>query len=249
LVSLDALVTIWAAVVLALAFVAASTAAAQFTPDNGMSFNQRLVRRNFLRFGKRSGSPPAASGDVGEGEQFEASVMSGQHPHKSNTRSFLRFGKRAADYLRFGKRSADYLRFGKRAADYLRFGKRGADYLRFGKKADNFLRFGKSQDFLRFGKSLDKEAYPPLDQAIIDPNLSKSVDEERDTSNAESIDWDNRLLTLLSRLNQGGVSDEDDDLKENTYQAPAVNNMIRHQQEQLFNKIAEKKAQDFLRFG
>ena len=49
----------------------------------------------------RSGSPPAASGDVGEGEQFEASVMSGQHPHKSNTRSFLRFGKRAADYLRF----------------------------------------------------------------------------------------------------------------------------------------------------
>jgi len=252
LISLDALVTIWAAVVLALAFVAASTAAAQFTPDNGMSFNQRLVRRNFLRFGKRSGSPPAASGDVGEGEQFEASVMSGQHPHKSNTRSFLRFGKRAADYLRFGKRSADYLRFGKRAADYLRFGKRGADYLRFGKKADNFLRFGKSQDFLRFGKSLDKEAGPPIDQALIDPSdMSKSqpLADERDASNAESIDWDNRLLTLLSRLNQGGISDEDDDLKENNYQAPAVNNMIRHQQEQLFNKIAEKKANDFLRFG
>ena len=33
------------------------------------------------------------------------------------------------------------------------------------------------------------------------------------------------------------------------FQAPAVNNMIRHQQEQLFNKIAEKKANDFLRFG
>ena len=43
--------------------------------------------------------------------------------------------------------------------------------------------------------------------------------EERDASNnAETIDWDNRLLTLLSRLNQGGISDEDEDLKENNYQ-------------------------------
>ena len=91
---------------------------------------QRLVRRNFLRFGKRSGpaSPAAgpgpmmimhpgwpqvkraqvkrkASGEQGEGEQYEASVMSGQHPHKSNTRSFLRFGKRADNFLRFGKSS------------------------------------------------------------------------------------------------------------------------------------------------
>ena len=51
--------------------------------------------------------------------------------------------------------------------------------------------------------------------------MSKSPEalaEERDASNAETIDWDNRLLTLLSRLNQGGISDEDDDLKENNYQ-------------------------------
>ena len=47
---------------------------------------------------------------------------------------------------------------------------------------------------------------------------SQPLAEERDASNAESIDWDNRLLTLLSRLNQGGISDEDDDLKEDNYQ-------------------------------
>ena len=47
---------------------------------------------------------------------------------------------------------------------------------------------------------------------------SQPLTEERDASNAESIDWDNRLLTLLSRLNQGGISDEDEDLKENNYQ-------------------------------
>ena len=65
------------------------------------------------------------------------------------------------------------------------------------------------------------KAGPPTDQALIDPSdMSKSqpLADERDASNAESIDWDNRLLTLLSRLNQGGISDEDDDLKENNYQ-------------------------------
>ena len=52
--------------------------------------------------------------------------------------------------------------------------------------------------------------------------------EERDASNnAETIDWDNRLLTLLSRLNQGGISDEDDDLKENNYQVNGTHTFQR----------------------
>ena len=54
---------------------------------------------------KRAQVKRKASGEQGEGEQYEASVMSGQHPHKSNTRSFLRFGKRADNFLRFGKSS------------------------------------------------------------------------------------------------------------------------------------------------
>ena len=49
---------------------------------------------------KRSSAPHVESG---EGEKYEASVMNGQHPHKSNTRSFLRFGKRRDNFLRFGR--------------------------------------------------------------------------------------------------------------------------------------------------
>ena len=57
---------------------------------------------------------------------------------------------------------------------------------------------------------------------------SQPLADERDASNAESIDWDNRLLTLLSRLNQGGISDEDDDLKENNYQVIGTLNETHH---------------------
>ena len=75
------------------------------------------------------------------------------------------------------------------------------------------------------------KAGPPIDQALIDPSeMSKSPEalaEERDASNAETIDWDNRLLTLLSRLNQGGISDEDDDLKENNYQVVGTHTFQR----------------------
>jgi len=80
--------------------------------DKLRQLGQRLVRRNFLRFGKRSGSPPATEDEsqlrqqlqqAGPGEQYELMLMSGKHPHKSKTRSFLRFGKRAENFLRFGK--------------------------------------------------------------------------------------------------------------------------------------------------
>jgi len=198
--------------VLALVVLAAGAANATADAEAMQGLGQRLVRRNFLRFGKRSGpamnpvimmSGPVAeppqptpvkrkAADEGEGEQYETSVMSGQHPHKSNTRSFLRFGKRA----------------------------------------DNFLRFGKSS---MHETSPDDQQY----QIYYGPAWGAAG-----TGEQGSGDWESRLLRMLSRLNQG---DGDDNADGPDYQTE--NYKLRHQQEQLFNQIAEKKANDFLRFG
>lgn len=201
---------------LALVDLAAGAATAAADGQGMQGLGQRLVRRNFLRFGKRSGSGPASpaagpgpmlimpsdplasrhlsavskrKADEGEGEQYEASVMSGQHPHKSNTRSFLRFGKRA----------------------------------------DNFLRFGKS--------SMHEAAPDYQYQLYYGPDWPAVAEQG-------SADWESRLLSMLSRLNQG-----DDDQDEAEGPDHQENYKLRHQQEQLFNQIAEKKANDFLRFG
>ena len=61
-----------------------------------------------------------------------------------------------------------------------------------------------------------------------------------------SADWESRLLRMLSGLNQG---DDDQDEEEAVGPDYQENYKLRHQQEQLFNQIAEKKANDFLRFG
>ena len=60
----------------------------------------------------------------------------------------------------------------------------------------------------------------------------------------EGDSWESRLLKMLSRINQGDVEDDDD-----YPQGPEPDTKLRHQQEQLFNQYAEKKANDFLRFG
>ena len=67
---------------------------------------------------------------------------------------------------------------------------------------------------------------------------SQPLAEERDASNAESIDWDNRLLTLLSRLNQGGISDEDD-LKEDNYQVKGALVLSKTHVPRKLNKFKE----------
>ena len=101
------------------------------------ALGQRLVRRNFLRFGKRSGPSPVIRDDddegiyfggdkinkrgespapTGPGELYEAMLM-GKQPHSTSARSFLRFGKRApfpTQSMGAEKRRADnFLRFGK----------------------------------------------------------------------------------------------------------------------------------------
>jgi len=106
-------------------------------------YGQRLVRRNFLRFGKRSG-PDALTRDddddeddysfgnyklmkrqdpapTGPGEQYTAMLMSKNKPHSTSARSFLRFGRSGlspTQSMSASKRRADnFLRFGKRIPD------------------------------------------------------------------------------------------------------------------------------------
>lgn len=106
------------------------------------ALGNRLVRRNFLRFGKRSGPGGISQGDddgyysfgntklrkredpapTGPGELYEAMLM-GKQPHSTSARSFLRFGKRdlyPTQSMMAGVASK--------------------------RRADNFLRFGKSID-------------------------------------------------------------------------------------------------------
>jgi len=102
-------------------------------------FQQHLVRRSFLRFGKRSGSDSSFDDDddyvnlgnyklmkredpapTGPGEQYAAMIM-GKQPHSTSARSFLRFGRSGlapTQSMDASKRRADnFLRFGKRVPD------------------------------------------------------------------------------------------------------------------------------------
>jgi len=106
------------------------------TQDQNINvLGQRLVRRNFLRFGKRSGSDLTSSGDddddynydvmkregptpTGPGERYEAILM-GKQPHSASARSFLRFGR--SGLLQPTQSGASSKR---RADNFLRFGKR-----------------------------------------------------------------------------------------------------------------------------
>lgn len=71
--------------------------------DSDPSLPLRLVRRNFLRFGKRSHFGDDEPSHSGSGEIFEQMSMVNS-AHKSSPRSFLRFG-RSDNFLRFGKKS------------------------------------------------------------------------------------------------------------------------------------------------
>ena len=109
-------------------------------------FQQHLVRRSFLRFGKRSGPDLSSSNDDGDedyyslgnyklmkrgddpaptgpGERYEAMLM-GKQPHSTSARSFLRFGRSGispTQSIDSSKRRADnFLRFGKRIPNDLR---------------------------------------------------------------------------------------------------------------------------------
>jgi len=100
---------------------------------------QRLVRREFLRFGKRSGeqeeetlgmeSEPNFEGlPEGMSEIYDGNSLQDDIVHEAKQRSFLRFGKRSENYIRFGKK-ADFdhqpiILPGKKSENYLRFGKR-----------------------------------------------------------------------------------------------------------------------------
>jgi len=100
-------------------------------------FQQHLVRRSFLRFGKRSGADTSFDDSdedyvnlgnynlikredpspTGPGEQYAAMIM-GKQPHSTSARSFLRFGRSGlapTQSMDASKRRADnFLRFGKR---------------------------------------------------------------------------------------------------------------------------------------
>lgn len=110
-------------------------------------YGQRLVRRNFLRFGKRSGTDAVLNSDdedddadyddvfgnyklmkredpapTGPGEQYAAMLMGKGKPHSTSARSFLRFGRSGGlsptQSMAASKRRADnFLRFGKRIPD------------------------------------------------------------------------------------------------------------------------------------
>lgn len=111
----------------------------------------RLVRRNFLRFGKRSDPEPGPwmkrESENGPGEIYESTVV-GLHPHRSSPRSFLRFGKRSGfprpdsvialhrDDLDDDDADAD-------TADAIPFSAEELEEMLKMKRADNFLRFGK----------------------------------------------------------------------------------------------------------
>jgi len=107
-------------------------------------FQQHLVRRSFLRFGKRSNPALSNANDdddddyyslllphkpmkraddpapTGPGEQYAAMLM-GKQPHSTSARSFLRFGRSGlspTQSMASSKRRADnFLRFGKRVPD------------------------------------------------------------------------------------------------------------------------------------
>jgi len=104
---------------------------------NGNTFvlPQRLVRREFLRFGKRSGelqdetlgieNEPNIEGlSEGMSEIYDGNSLQDDIVHEAKQRSFLRFGKRSENYLRFGKKADFDGSHGKKSENYIRFGKR-----------------------------------------------------------------------------------------------------------------------------
>merc|ERR1712183_18062 len=100
------------------------------TTGNGNTFvlPQRLVRREFLRFGKRSGelqdetlgieNEPNIEGlSEGMSEIYDGNSLQDDIVHEAKQRSFLWFGKRSEDYMRFGKK-ADF-DHGKKSENYI----------------------------------------------------------------------------------------------------------------------------------
>lgn len=145
-----------------------------------MVHNPALVRRNFLRFGKRSTSLTDEEKDQ---EMREIEILSkfGKHPtggenlnpeigllepsrdHSIKTRSFLRFGKRAPLFglpgvKSYYKRKADFLRFGKRSGGDLQMFRDPLDLGDINSLLENVhhsedqVRAKKANDFLRFGR-------------------------------------------------------------------------------------------------
>jgi len=164
-----------------------SLATDDFEPGNGNAEAQdsdstepRLVRRNFLRFGKRSDPDQVTwmkrESENGPGEIYE-NTMVGIHPHRSSPRSFLRFGKRSPSFLLRPESEKSVIalnRDGDNDADEIPYSADELEEMLAVKRADNFLRFGKrflpknlrdrlalldsddglkkrSKDFLRFG--------------------------------------------------------------------------------------------------
>merc|ERR1712021_66904 len=115
--------TLYSSLNLYLAMVVAGTAGVvkggEASTGNGNTFAlpQRLVRREFLRFGKRSGeqeeetlgmeSEPNFEGlpEVGMSEIYDGNSLQDDIAHEAKQRSFLRFGKRSENYIRFGKKA------------------------------------------------------------------------------------------------------------------------------------------------
>jgi len=101
---------------------------------------QRLVRREFLRFGKRSDPLAESNNDAnadtegreGMDEIYNESDLN-MNPNDEEGTHEAREAREARSFLRFGKKSENYLRFGKRVYDD-RHGKRSENYLRFGKR-------------------------------------------------------------------------------------------------------------------
>ena len=171
---------------LVLALPSSLAAADDFDPNTAVGNSEqqdlenpepRLVRRNFLRFGKRSdpesGTWMKRESENGPGELFESTIV-GLHPHRSSPRSFLRFGKRSSfsrpesvialnrddlddddDEIAISADELEEMLKMKRADNFLRFGKRHLpkdlrDRLALlGVSEEGFKK--RSKDFLRFG--------------------------------------------------------------------------------------------------
>jgi len=100
---------------------------------NGEPRYTTLVRRNFLRFGKRSGAPPGPEGMAdAERNKFDSDY--------DPTFEDLKKEKRARDFIRFGKRGTEDMEdtFTNDQSQSMQF-----PYKRFGRRRmSNFLRFG-----------------------------------------------------------------------------------------------------------
>jgi len=224
-----------------------------------------LVRRNYLRFGKRSGSYETTTARQGFRVPPSSGIipptreMSEEEQENLKLRNFVNFFKNfdqvpssPSSERPAAKRSSalgepeDLQQentvageMEKRARDYIRFGKRAQDYIRFGKRAQGYIRFGKrdGDDTPRIGKYLN--------------NKRKSDNYLRfgKRANANFIRFGKKNdlgIFGTTKFSQDEHSEEDDENGENEDENAKLNDTKDEFNNGRFEK---RKTQNFIRFG